>query len=89
MKIDFEFNTPHGIFKDALHLSDDHGFSEAEIENMKIQRRNNWIAVVTAPPVVPEVSTLKIAGEIYKKLEGVPPNGVKLVEIEGTWYYKE
>lgn len=89
MKIDFEFNTPHGVFRDALHLPDNHGFSDSEIENMKIQRRDNWIAVVTAPPVEPEVSTLEIAGETYKKLDGVPPSGAKLIEVEGIWYFKE
>jgi hypothetical protein len=51
MKIDFQFDTPHGKFADALHLPDDHGFTEAEIQAMKEQRRDNWIAVVTAPPV--------------------------------------
>lgn len=50
MKIDFEFNTPNGLFRDALHLPDDHKFTQAEIEAMKQQRVNNWIAVVTAPP---------------------------------------
>ena len=51
IKIDFSFETPHGKFADALHLSDDHGLSDAEIQAMKEQRRDNWIAVVTAPPV--------------------------------------
>jgi hypothetical protein len=51
MKIDFEFDTPHGVFRDALHLPDNHGLSDAEIEAMKVQRRDNWIAVVTAPAV--------------------------------------
>jgi hypothetical protein len=51
IKIDFSFKTPHGKFADALHLSDDHTFTEAEIQAMKEQRRDNWIAVVTAPPV--------------------------------------
>lgn len=51
MKIDFEFQTPHGLFRDALHLADDHSFTEAEIELMKQQRVDNWIAVVTAPAV--------------------------------------
>lgn len=50
MKIDFEFTTPHGLFRDALHLPDDHTFSDVEIEAMKQQRVDNWIAVVTAPP---------------------------------------
>lgn len=50
VKIDFEFQTEHGLFRDALHLPDDHSLTEAEIEAMKEQRRDNWIAVVTAPP---------------------------------------
>jgi len=51
MKIDFEFDTAHGMFRDALHLPDDHAFTDAEIQAMKQQRVDNWIAVVTAPPV--------------------------------------
>lgn len=51
IKIDFEFDTPHGVFRDALHLPDDHAFTEEEIQAMKEQRRDNWIAVVNAPPV--------------------------------------
>jgi len=51
MKIDFSFETPHGKFADALHLPDDHTFTEAEIQATKEQRRDNWIAIVTAPPV--------------------------------------
>lgn len=50
VKIDFEFQTEHGVFRDALHLLDDHGFTEAEIEAMKQERVDNWIAAVTAPP---------------------------------------
>lgn len=67
MKIDFEFQTPHGKFADALHLPDDHTFSDAEIEAMKEQRRDNWIAVVTAPPVEPE--TIEIDGVMYERVE--------------------
>jgi len=51
MKIDFEFDTPHGVFRDALHLPDDHTFTDDEIQAMKQQRVDNWIAVVTAPAV--------------------------------------
>ena len=53
MKIDFEFDTPYGVFRDALHLPDGHGFSDVDIEAMKQQRVDNWIAIVTAPPVEP------------------------------------
>jgi hypothetical protein len=59
MKIDFEFDTAHGMFRDALHLPDDHTFTDEEIQAMKQQRVDNWIAVVTAPPneeVVEEVN---------------------------------
>lgn len=51
VKIDFEFDTPYGVFRDALHLPDDHTLTDAEIQSMKQQRVDNWIAAVTAPPV--------------------------------------
>ena len=88
VKIDFSFDTPHGKFADALHLPDDHGFSESEIQAMKEQRRDNWIAVVTAPPAPEPETTKEVAGEVYQKLDGVPPVGAKLIEIDGVWYYK-
>ena len=50
IKIDFEFDTPHGVFRDALHLPDDHGMTDEQIGAMKQQRVDNWIAIVTAPP---------------------------------------
>jgi hypothetical protein len=87
IKIDFSFDTPHGKFADALHLPDDHAFTGAEIQAMKEQRRDNWIAVVTAPPASePEVTKI-IAGEVYQQLNGVPPSGAKLVEVDGVWFY--
>jgi hypothetical protein len=49
--IEFEFDTPHGLFRDALHLPDDHGMSDAEIDAMKQQRVDNWVAFVTSPPI--------------------------------------
>jgi hypothetical protein len=49
--IEFEFDTPHGLFRDALHLPDDHGLSDAEIDAMKQQRVDNWVAFVTSPPI--------------------------------------
>lgn len=51
VKIDFEFDTPYGVFRDALHLPEDHVYTDAEIQAMKEQRRDNWIAIVSAPPV--------------------------------------
>ena len=51
MKIDFSFPSQYGTFSDALVLEDDHAFTDAEIEAMKQQRFDNWIAVITAPPI--------------------------------------
>lgn len=70
IKIDFEFETPHGKFADALHLPDDHTFTDAEIQAMKEQRRDNWIAVVTAPPVEePAPEFIEIDGVKYVKVQ--------------------
>jgi len=51
MVIVFEFDTPYGLFRDALHLADDHSFTDANIEAMKQERVDNWIAIVSSPPV--------------------------------------
>lgn len=53
MKIDFEFQTQYGVFRDALHLPDDYEMTDAEIEAMKQQRLDNWLAIV-APSEVPQ-----------------------------------
>lgn len=69
MKIDFEFQTEHGLFRDALHLDDNHAFTEAEIEAMKADRRDTWIAVVTAPAVEEsEQDYIEIDGVRYAKV---------------------
>lgn len=94
IKIDFEFETKYGVFRDALHLPDDHSFSDSEIQQMKQQRLDNWISVIEAPPAenINEVTNndnIEISGELYTRLVGVPPSGAKLVEINKVWYYKE
>jgi hypothetical protein len=58
MKINFSFDTQYGKFADALHLPDDHTLTDAEIEAMKQQRLDNWIAVITAPP--PDVVDVEV-----------------------------
>jgi hypothetical protein len=95
IKIDFEFQTKHGKYADALHLPDNHTFTEAEIQAMKEQRRDNWINIIDNPPPPPppepepdHPETVTIAEETYTKLDGVPPSGAKLIEVNGIWYYK-
>ena len=59
MKIDFFFETQYGKFADAIILPDDHTFSEAEIEAMKQQRLDNWIAVVSYVPTEEEIAEIE------------------------------
>lgn len=57
IKIEFEYTTQYGIFRDALYLPEDHALSEQEITTMKQQRLDNWIAVITSPPTSEQVNT--------------------------------
>lgn len=51
MQINFEYETQYGKFGDALWFPDDQPLpSEAEIEAMKQQRLDNWLAILSAPP---------------------------------------
>ena len=51
IKIDFSFDTEHGVFKDAISLPDDHTLTESEIEEMKQQRVDAWISIITTPAI--------------------------------------
>lgn len=51
MKIDFCIDTEYGKYCDALHLPDDHAYTEAQIEEMKQARVTAWIKCITTPPV--------------------------------------
>ena len=50
IKIDFEING----FSDALHLADEHGLSDIEIEAMKQARYDKWKDFIDNPPPVVE-----------------------------------
>ena len=50
VKIDFEFTTTYGVFRDALYLPDDHTFTNEQIAAMKQERLDNWLFVVENPP---------------------------------------
>jgi hypothetical protein len=55
MVITFKYETKYGVYGDALHLNDDHTFTEDEIENMKQERLNNWLSIIESPkdPIQP------------------------------------
>jgi hypothetical protein len=68
IKIDFEFETKHGKFRDALHLPANHAYTEAQIDMMKQERLNNWIYAVENPPE-PETEFVEIDGVQYEKID--------------------
>lgn len=63
MKIDFEFNTEYGLFRDALYLEDNHAFTEEDLQAMKQERVDNWILAITTPAsnevVADQINTLE------------------------------
>lgn len=48
VKIEFELGEEPNLFKDAIVLTDNHSLTEADIEELKKSRYNNWLAVITA-----------------------------------------
>jgi hypothetical protein len=51
VKIIFEKETQYGIYRDALYFPEDQLPSDEEIERLKQERVNNWVAMIMAPPV--------------------------------------
>jgi hypothetical protein len=50
MKIDFEFDSPHGKYSDTLWFSNEESLpTEEQIEAMKLERFNNWLAIINPP----------------------------------------
>lgn len=68
IKVEFEFETPYGTFRDALYLPEDHTYTEEQIAAMKQERLDNWIFAVENPPA-PEPETVEIDGVVYEKVE--------------------
>jgi hypothetical protein len=68
IKIDFEFDTKHGKYRDALYLPEDHTNTEEQIVAMQTERLNNWLYSVENPPA-PEPETVEIDGVLYEKVD--------------------
>lgn len=49
MVIPFEVTAKGYTLRDALHLPDDHIFTDMEIEQMKQTRFDNWYTIITTP----------------------------------------
>jgi hypothetical protein len=70
IKIDFEQQTAHGVYRDAITLPDDHTLTDADIEAIKQQRVDNWVAYMDNPPQPePEPEYIEIDGVRYLKAE--------------------
>lgn len=69
ISIVFEFTTKHGVFRDALHLPEDHSFTEEDINAMKQQRLDSWLNIVENPSPPPPPDTVEIDGVTYEKVE--------------------
>ena len=54
-KIEFEFVRNGMTFRDAIVLDSNHGFTDAQIEEMKQKRFDDWYAIVTAPQPEEEI----------------------------------
>ena len=62
VKIDFEFDTKYGMYRDALYLDENHTFTDEQIQAMKQQRVNNWITAIETPSseeIVVEEATIE------------------------------
>jgi hypothetical protein len=64
MQIRFIYETKYGTFSDALNLSDEQTYTDEEIESMKEQRRDNWLALI-------ESASLEVSSE-QPLIEDVP-----------------
>lgn len=62
MIIVFEKSNGSNNFRDALHLPDGHTFTDSEIEDMKQQRFDNWVAHIAAASEIEEEPVQDING---------------------------
>jgi len=58
MQIRFSYETKYGTFSDALNLPDDHGYTDTELEAMKEQRRDAWVAYIDSTQVAATTETI-------------------------------
>lgn len=70
IKIDFERETRHGVYRDAITLPADHKLTRVQIEAMMQQRVDNWVAYMDNPPQPePEPEYVEIDGVKYLKVQ--------------------
>ena len=50
IRIEFEKMYGELVFRDAITLPEDHEMTDEQIEAIKQERFDNWVAIITAPP---------------------------------------
>lgn len=55
IQVRFTFETEFGPFSDALYLEEGHTLTEEQIEALKQERLNSWLAIVNPPPSDQEI----------------------------------
>jgi len=75
IKLDFEIQTQYGVYRDALYLEDNHSLTEQDIDAMKQERVDNWIAVITAPSEEVILEETLIIENLIQEIEEEVNNG--------------
>lgn len=79
IKIEFEFPSKYGTYRDALYLPEGHGLTDEQIAAMQRERFDNWINIIENPPPPPE--TVEIGGVTYEKVEVGGKTVLRAIEI--------
>jgi hypothetical protein len=77
-KIDFEFQTHYGIYRDALYLPDEYSYTQEQISEIKSERLRSWIQSVENPTVL---NYITVNGAVYEQVEYEGQTFLKPVEI--------
>ena len=84
IKIDFEFETEYGVFRDALHVNEDLAQDTQKIESMKQDRLNKWLKFAKNE-FAHESSVINVPAAPE---ESAAPEAPDTIEIDGVLYVK-
>jgi hypothetical protein len=63
VKIEFEFDSEYGTFRDCIVLPDNHNMSEAQIDAIKQQRFDAWLESVQPVEEEEAIEVQEVEGE--------------------------
>jgi hypothetical protein len=67
VKINFEFDSEYGKYRDAIVLADDHGLDDETIEALKQQRFDSWKAHIIAASEVTEEEIAEVQEQVEEQ----------------------